>query len=128
MMRAMSLVAVPAAPSGLTATKTGFGKNQAANLSWTDGSINETQFTVQRATSASGPWTTIATVVSTTGPGTGTAYTYVDAGLPLKTTLYYQVLATNEVGYTKTYAPPAAGYPTESADSPPSATVSVTTN
>src|SRR5262249_50776177 len=49
---------VPAAPSNLTATKPGAGQ---INLSWTDNSLNETGFTVQRSTDGTN-FTPLATV------------------------------------------------------------------
>src|SRR5213594_2825089 len=49
----------PAAPSNLSAS--GASSSQ-INLAWQDNSGNESGFIVQRAMSASGPWTQIATV------------------------------------------------------------------
>jgi len=127
MMRPMIVAVAPKAPSNLAATVTGTTGQPGVTLTWKDNSLNETSFTVQRATAANGPWTAIATVPSTTGPQTGATVTYTDATVAKKTTYYYQVIASNVVGYTQTYAAPATGYPNMSADSAASNTVSATT-
>ena len=44
---------------------------------------------------------------------------YTDTTIARRTTYYYQVVANNVVGYTQTYAAPAIGYPSISADSVP---------
>ena len=98
---------VPAAPSGLAASAVSASQ---ISLSWTDTSMNETGFTVERAMSSTGPWnplgTTGASVVS-----------YSDSGLAAATTCYYRVRATNAAGSsaysnaasaTTPAAPPAA--------------------
>ncbi|MBO9599303.1 MAG: fibronectin type III domain-containing protein, partial [Cohnella sp.] len=76
---------VPAAPTGLTATA---GNAQAA-LSWT-ASTGATSYTVKRATTTGGPYTNVATGVTTTS--------YTDTGLTNGTTYYYVVSATNSAG------------------------------
>jgi hypothetical protein len=78
----------PAAPSELTATAVSSGQ---IDLSWTDASTNETGFEIDRATSATGPWTQIATV----GPN---VTTYSNTGLAASTTYSYRVRATNSAG------------------------------
>ncbi len=125
MMRSMAIVVTPNAPSNLNVTVAGTGNKQTATLTWTDNSTNEINWIVQRATTATGPWTTI-TVPSLTGPGTGKV-TYVDSPLAGKTTYYYQVIATNIVGDTTVYAAPAIGYPNAAVNSAPSNTANVTT-
>jgi FtsP/CotA-like multicopper oxidase with cupredoxin domain len=134
MMRAMVL-AVP--PNGLASSlaagpPVGNGnKPRSVTLTWVDKSTNETAFIVQQATSASGPWTTLATVATpgTFGPGYGSSVngtvTYTATGLSRGTTYYFQVIAVNTVGYTKTYAAPAVGYPHLSVNAAPSSTVAV---
>ena len=117
MMRPMILAVAPAAPSNLAAT---VGK-RGVTLTWTDNSLNETGFTVQRATAATGPWTTVTANVPAAA-GMGTTVTYTDTTVAKKTTYYYRVIANNVVGYTATYAAPAVGYPHMSADSAPSGT------
>ena len=70
MMRAM-ILAVPANGAGPTVTAgapVGNGNQpRSVTLTWHDLSTNETGFVVQRASSATGPWTTLATV-ATPGP------------------------------------------------------------
>jgi FtsP/CotA-like multicopper oxidase with cupredoxin domain len=113
MMRAMVLAVPPIVPgTPVAAVPNG---STAVVLKWADGSLNETGFTIQRATSATGPWTTIAQVGA--APGSGTTVSYTDRTVSKKTTYYYRVIANNLVGYTKAYAAPAVGYPNLSADS-----------
>ncbi|HEX2911744.1 MAG TPA: hypothetical protein VH186_13120 [Chloroflexia bacterium] len=119
MMRPMIFAVTPKAPTGLTATATRTG----ISLSWTSNATNATGFTVQRSTSTSGPWTSLAlqtkvSVASTTGV---TTVTGSDTSIAKKTTYVYRVVANNVVGYTK-----VAGYPNMSMDSTPSNTVTVT--
>lgn len=79
---------VPNAPSGLTATM--ISTNQ-INLSWTDNSNTETGHKIERALSASGPWTQIATVGAN-------VKTYQNTGLSMNTTYYYRVRAYSSLG------------------------------
>ena len=123
MMRPMAIAVAPMAPSTLVASVIKAG----VRLTWTDTSLNETAFTVQRASSPNGPWTTIVVVQSTTGPQSGGTVTYIDGTVAKKSTYYYRVIANNVVGYTQTYAPPAAGYPNMSADSIASGSITVNT-
>jgi hypothetical protein len=118
MMRTQLLAIPPASPADVTATRTGRGGSQTVVVSWRDMSTNETGFTVQRATSPTGPWLAL-TPGSPAAPGTGTTISYTDATIARRTTYYYRVVATNLVGYTKAYAAPAIGYPMLSADSAP---------
>ncbi|MFO1433053.1 MAG: hypothetical protein U1F76_23600 [Candidatus Competibacteraceae bacterium] len=128
MMRAMALVIPPNADPSLTSVlRIAQGNNRSAQLTWTDNTINETGWTVQRATAAAGPWTNVATVTSSTGPATGATVTYTNPGLARNTTYWYRIVTNNVVGYTKAYAPPAVGYPYVSADSLPSNAISVAT-
>ncbi|WP_175623717.1 MULTISPECIES: glycoside hydrolase family 6 protein [Paenibacillus] len=75
----------PAAPALLTAS----AGNAQVSLTWT-ASTGATSYSVKRALSASGPFTTIAANVS------GTSYS--NTGLINGTTYYYVVTATNAVG------------------------------
>ncbi len=109
MMRAMIIAEPPVAPGNLLITA--LDNQNHATLSWMDNSVNETAFKVQRSTAATGPWTTLATVASTTGPATGAVLSYVDATALKKTAYYYQVVASNVVGGV------APGYPSMTADS-----------
>ena len=78
---------VPAAPTGLTAT----AAKQAGsiNLSWT-ASAGATSYNVKRATVSGGPYTTIATGVTTT--------TFKNTGLTSGVTYFYVVSALNTAG------------------------------
>jgi hypothetical protein len=99
-------VGPPAAPSGLTASQPG-SAGSPVNLEWTDNAPNapnppnlndETHFTVQRATAAGGPWTTLSTMVSAS-PGTPpTLMTYSDTRTASHRTYWYRVLATSTFG------------------------------
>jgi len=118
MMRPMAVAVPPRAPTTLTAQAV----SRTVRLSWRDASVNETGFTVQRAGTSAGPWTTVKTDVATaSSPGTGGTVAYTDSTVTTGATYVYRIVATNLVGYTQTYAAPAAGYPTMSADSAPSA-------
>jgi len=76
---------VPAAPTGLTATA---GNAQAA-LSWNAVS-GATSYTVKRSTTSGGPYTNVATNVTT--------LSYTNTGLTNGTTYYYVVSAVNATG------------------------------
>ena len=78
----------PAAPTSLVATAL---SESSISLTWTDNSTNETGFKVERATSASGPFTLITTTLANSP-------TFSDTGLTASTTYYYRVRATNIVG------------------------------
>ncbi len=120
MMRPQVVGVAPRDPSGLLLQQIGVGVDQEVNLTWSDNSLNETSFIVQRAESVDGPWTSIADVQSTTGPSLGTA-TYSDPIGDAAVTYYYRILATNLVGDTWDYSDPnlndGASFPTMSIDS-----------
>ena len=120
MMRSMILAVAPQAPSNLAAVLAG-----GVTLTWKDNSLNETGFTVQRASTPTGPWSTIATVPAAAGKGN--TVTYVDSSVSKKSTYSYRVIANNVVGYTQAYVAPVQGYPNMSMDSAPSNVVSITT-
>ncbi|WP_256623564.1 hypothetical protein [Methanolobus chelungpuianus] len=127
MMHSVILGVTPDAPVNLVAVRSGNGNNQRVTLTWNDNSSDEVSFKVQRATVATGPWTTISTVPSSTGPGTGSIKTSTDTTMARGTTYYYRILATNVVGDTTVYPAPAIGFPTISYDSTPSNTATATT-
>lgn len=129
MMHAQVVGVEPPAPSDLTAVQVGNGRNRRVDLSWVDNSLNETAFIVERATTISGPWTTIATLPSAVlgvvpyvdsgvGPTTGTR-TYSDPIGNTNQVFFYRVIAVNTVGDTWDYSdpafneiPPGGGFPT----------------
>ena len=77
----------PATPQNLVATPT---SQSSITLTWTDASINEAAFEIERMESG-----TSFTLVSTTGAN---ATTYQDTGLNPATTYTYRVRATNAAG------------------------------
>ena len=89
---------VPSVPAGLTATS----GNAQASLAWA-ASTGATSYNVKRATSASGPFTTVATGV--------TATSYTNTGLTNGTTYYYVVSAANAVGESANSSPPVGVTP-----------------
>ncbi len=79
-------ITLPPAPTGLTATAV---SSSQINLSWT-ASSGATSYNVKRATVSGGPYTTVATGVTSTS--------YSDTGLTASTTYYYVVSAVNANG------------------------------
>jgi len=127
LMHALTLAVPPKAPTNLVATAT----DSSVALTWTDNSLSEINFTIQRATAAVGPWTTIETVPSTTGPTNGTGVTYTDTTVVQGTAYFYRVLATNVLGDTWDYTDPninegVVGFPTMTVNSTPSNMASTT--
>ncbi len=105
MMHSLVYAITPAAPSGLTAS----GVAGTVDLSWTDNSVNETDFTVQRSQDGT-TWTDIV-VPSATGPAKGGTINYADTTVTPGELYIYRVLATNIVGDRMVY-PAAVGFPT----------------
>jgi hypothetical protein len=101
MMRPVSVMLPPNKPTGLSATYITAGPNRTV-LSWTDMSINETRFVIQRQVNG-GTWVTRATVSQpleqdlATGKG---PRTFTDPGTLSGNSSYaYRVLAQNVIGY-----------------------------
>ncbi|WP_155988014.1 cellulose binding domain-containing protein [Gorillibacterium massiliense] len=84
-MNALNVTTVPAVPAGLTATA---GNTQVV-LNWT-AATGAASYNVKRATVSGGPYTTVATGVTTTS--------YTNTGLTNGTTYYYVVSAVNGIG------------------------------
>ena len=99
----------PAAPGGLTASAASATQ---INLAWTDNSTNETAFKVERATSATGPWSEL------TGTLAANTTTYSATGLTASTTYHFRVRASNGIGDSEYSATASA---TTSATPPPPA-------
>ena len=135
MMHAQAVAVSPDAPSGLTATRVGTGRNQRYELTWTDNSKNETAFVVQRRLAGStDPYEVVATVQASTlgvvpyvetggGPGTGPR-AYTDPIGRDNNSYEYDVYAINVVGDVWDYSdpalnniPPGGGFPTLTVDS-----------
>src|SRR3984893_15032524 len=101
--QATAPAAVPAAPTGLTATS----GNAQASLTWT-ASTGATSYHVKRATLSAGPFVLI---------GVPTAASFIDTGLTNGTTYFYAVSAVNSVGKSGN-SPSASATPTASAAAP----------
>lgn len=113
MMHGVVIAVPPAAPSDLDVTLQG----NKATLTWTDNSLNETNFTIQRALDAG---FTVELATYTVGAN---VTTFQDpTNLKNKTTYYYRVFATNTVGDTVT-----PNFPTMTIDSLPSNVFTVVT-
>jgi FtsP/CotA-like multicopper oxidase with cupredoxin domain len=94
MMHAMTFVLKPPDISGLSAT----GTSPAVNLTWTDTSVVESEFVIEWAEAATGPWNILTSVPSDT-----TAYTDTSIWVG---TRYYRVTARNRVGsYVPNFPP-----------------------
>jgi FtsP/CotA-like multicopper oxidase with cupredoxin domain len=106
MMHSMAVAVPPDAPSLLAAVLAGNGKNKRAVLTWVDNSLNETSFTIQRATNDA---FTGALTTFTVGPN---VTTYSNTIGNTNQTYYYRVFANNTVGDTGT-----PGFPTETVNS-----------
>jgi len=106
MMHSLAFAVPPNAPTGLGTSITGNGNNKTVNLVWTDNSLNETNFTVQRATNDQFVG---ATTLAVLGPN---ITTYSNKIGNTNQTYYYRVFASNTVGDTLT-----PGFPTMTADS-----------
>jgi hypothetical protein len=107
MMHSMVFAVAPWAPSNLSAYKV----NDSVILAWSDNSIAETGFTIQRANDTA---FTTGLVNFTVGKN---AVTYNDTGVDPNQTYYYRVQANNLVGDTATYAGSTIGFPTTYANS-----------
>ena len=85
-----TLYNIPRAPSGLRITSLLSNK---VSLSWTDNSVNETHFKIQRKQGATGTYGDIKTTQANV-----TSYTDKDTALRDGTLYYYRVCATNAAG------------------------------
>jgi hypothetical protein len=112
-MHSVAIAVAPRAPANLVATV----KGGSLVLTWTDNSLNETSFTVQRAKPAAGPWTTLATLPA--APGSGSTLTFSDKSFKSnQVPYYYQVFGSNVVGDNAVYAG-STGFPTITMNSVP---------
>jgi hypothetical protein len=86
----VSLSGLPAlaAPSNLTAVRSGSLRKQRIALSWTDNSSSEARFVIERSTTSS---FSSGTTKTFTVPANTTSYT--DGALQRRTTYYYRVFA-----------------------------------
>ena len=88
------------APTNFTATAS---SSSEITLTWTDNSTDETNFYIERSTSASGSYSQVACMSSN-------KTTYTDSGLGQSTTYYYRILAYN--GQQNCYSSSAQYYST----------------
>ena len=88
MANATTLVTLPTAPSGLSATALSATE---IRLNWTDASNNETGFQIDRSPNGTSGWTQIGTVNANVA-------TYTNSGLSPSTTYYYRVRSNNSAG------------------------------
>ncbi|QTO37779.1 multicopper oxidase domain-containing protein [Tessaracoccus sp. MC1865] len=100
MMRPVSLALPPLQPVGLAYTLTGRGNNRRVRLTWTDNSITETSFVVQRTADGT-TWVDVGTVQSPLDQVNtrGGTRELVDATSNATTPYRYRVQAVNTVGY-----------------------------
>ena len=103
MMRPFSLATAPEAPSGLTQLQL---SATSVRLNWTDNSLSETGFTIQRATDSA-----FANIAATANVGANVT-TFADTGLTAGVQYWWRVFAINEVGTN------AQGYQFVTANSP----------
>jgi uncharacterized repeat protein (TIGR03803 family) len=87
----VTVIALPAAPSNLTASATLVAGVPQVQLHWTDHSTNQTGVMVQRSSDGGATWTTI-TVVS------GGASTWTDSTVSLDAAYEYRVVAYDALG------------------------------
>ena len=91
-----TVVGLPGAPTGLTATRDATNPGTQIDLAWEapsdTGASDITGYRIERSPDGNAPWQDL---VADTG---STALTYEDAGLPSPTTRHYRVSAINEQG------------------------------
>ncbi len=86
--------APPAAPSGLVASTVSWSATE-AELKWTDNSVDETSFTIERSLSADFSGATIITASAATGLGQYNAW-----GLSAGSTYYFRIRSANSAGFS----------------------------
>ena len=104
MMRPVSLALPPNKVTGVSAKASGNGANARVDVTWTDNSINETDFQVQRSVDGV-TWQVVGTVSQPLVNNTHGARSYSDRSVKNGTGYAFRVLALNRVGY-------GSGFPT----------------
>jgi FtsP/CotA-like multicopper oxidase with cupredoxin domain len=117
-MHSLVFAVPPKAPTLTSALLSGNGNNRRVDLVWTDNSIAETSFTVERASDAN--FVTGLVTLTTTLPANTTTYRDV-IGNVSNVRYWYRVRAVTTVGDSVT-----AGFPTMSADAVSTNSLSVT--
>ncbi|TAK01986.1 MAG: hypothetical protein EPO36_03835 [Chloroflexota bacterium] len=103
MMRPVLVAVPPLEADGLSATITGVGNNQRFVIAWSDNSITETSFLLQRTTNGL-TWTNAGTLQSPlTAPNLHEPRSLRDGGSNVNTAYLYRVVAQNTVGYGGAY-------------------------
>lgn len=118
MMRPIVLAVPPRSPTSLNA----FQNGSTVALTWSDNSLSETGFLIQRAEDP-----TFSTGLTSFTVGENVT-AFVDNTVENEKTYYYRVRAENLVGDTAVYGAPAVGFPTMVASSNFTNVASVTTS
>jgi FtsP/CotA-like multicopper oxidase with cupredoxin domain len=121
MMHSLAFAIAPKAPTGLSAVVVGTGSGKTIVLNWTDNSLNETGFTIQRASDAA-----FTTGLLTINVNQNTT-TFSNLIGNTVASFYFRVFASNVVGDTNVY-PASQGFPTKTTTSGFSNVVLVNTN
>jgi FtsP/CotA-like multicopper oxidase with cupredoxin domain len=91
---AVAQSAAPAAPSKFTVKAVAGTPTDTATLSWTDNSLNEDYFTIQRSTASAFPvGVNTISLQAPANAGTGSTRTLTDTGLVKGTKYYYRIQA-----------------------------------
>jgi FtsP/CotA-like multicopper oxidase with cupredoxin domain len=115
MMHSLVFVVPPKAPTSLSAVSVGTPGRPRINLSWTDNSQKEAQFTIERATNDS--FTTGLTSFALAGTTTTGIVTFADSSPANSTKYWYRVFAIGSpVGDTQVYPGSPNGFPTMSSN------------
>jgi FtsP/CotA-like multicopper oxidase with cupredoxin domain len=135
MMRPMLFGIAPITPTIGQATASTVKGKPVVTVTFTDNSVNETGFTVQRSANAGATWTTVGTVarpapvlntatqvVTDFGTSVGTTVSFSDTTVVKGTSYVYRAMANDVIGDTST-----TGFPSMSVDSVPSAASSSVT-
>jgi hypothetical protein len=120
MMRPMSIAYAPVKPALIQATKL-TPTSTTVTLTWTDSSIAETSYVIQRRVLGSSVWTTLSTVtrpLDSTYVNKVEVMTFSNTKVPLNTEFQYRVIAQNTVGDLWKYTRNGAnGFPSVTAKS-----------
>ena len=116
MMHSLVFAVPPKTPTNLAYTVSGPTNNRTVNLTWTDNSIKEAGFVVQRASNA-GFTTGLTSFNVAAAANSGSTVNFADTTVANNTAYWYRVYAIgNVVGDTQAYAN-SVGFPTMNADS-----------